>query len=111
MSDQQALDALHARLREKRKALTKSDEAVNTLTELIVTAVNGDAVTEIGSKVSISDAVKAADAMRQIHATLTADVASLEQQVKAIQSAMVAAKSGERLRAMTARLLQSKQQA
>lgn len=100
MSDQQTLVALHARLLEKRKALAKSDEAVNTLTELIVRAVNGDAVTETGSKLSINDVVKASDAMRQIHATMTADVAALEKQMLTIQRAIEMAQSMERLRAI-----------
>ena len=76
------LEALRARLAEKRVALKNSDAAVNTLTDLIVAAANGEAQAENGSRLSMAEAVRGADALRQIHTLLTEEVDKLEERIK-----------------------------
>lgn len=76
------IETLRARLNEKRAALQNSDAAVNTLTELIVAAANGEAQAENGSRLSMAEAVRGADALRQIHTLLTEEVDKLEQRVQ-----------------------------
>ncbi|MFD0667339.1 hypothetical protein ACT80S_06445 [Ramlibacter sp. MAHUQ-53] len=75
------LDALQARLAEKRIALEKSDAAINALTDLIVAAANGEATNEHGVRLSITEAVKGAEALRQVHAILSNEVADLERRI------------------------------
>lgn len=76
-----SIHAMETRLAQKREALTKSDAAINTLTDLIVAAANGEAVTESGARLSMSDAVRGADALRQVHAVITNDIETLEKQI------------------------------
>ncbi len=77
-----SIKALEARLAEKRAALAKSDTAINALPDLIVAAANGEAVTEHGSRLTMADAVKGADALRQIHSTLTGEIDAIEKRIE-----------------------------
>lgn len=97
-----SISAMEKRLADKRAALTKSDAAINTLTDLIVAAANGEAVTESGSRLSVSDAVRGADALRQIHATITGDIETLEKQIAKAKRMEERAPFEARLRAMVA---------
>lgn len=76
------IEAMRARLEEKRAALKNSDAAVNTLTDLIVAAANGEAQAENGTRLSMAEAVRGADALRQIYTLLTEDVDKLEQRIR-----------------------------
>ena len=76
------IDAIRARLEQKRAALKNSDAAVNTLTDLIVAAANGEAQAENGSHLSMTEAVRGADALRQIYTLLTEDVDKLELRIR-----------------------------
>ncbi len=76
------IEALRARLAGKYAALKNSDAAVNSLSDLIVAATNGEAQAENGARLSVVDAVRGADALRQIHALLTDEVDKLEQRIQ-----------------------------
>lgn len=74
----QKVAALLERLQEKRAALGRSDEAVNHIPALLVSALNGEAYVGDGHRLSISDATKGADAIRAVHQLITSEVADLE---------------------------------
>lgn len=76
------LDALTARLAEKLIARAESDAAVNALSGLITAAANGEAEVESGARLSMADAVKGADAIRQVHTLLCAEVDALEARIR-----------------------------
>ncbi len=95
-----SISAMEKRLADKRAALTKSDAAINTLTDLIVAAANGEAVTESGARLSVSDAVRGADALRQIHATITGDIETLEKQIAKAKRVEESAPFVDHLRAL-----------
>lgn len=97
------IEATRSRLTEKRAALHNSDSAINTLTDLLVAAANGEAVTESGARLSMSDVVKGADALRQVHAMLTTEVVDLEKRLEAEIRKVESARFSERLKVTAAR--------
>ena len=76
------LDTLTARLAEKLTARAESDAAVNALSGLITAAANGEAEVQSGARLSVADAVKGADAIRQVHTLLCAEVDDLERRIE-----------------------------
>ena len=76
------LDGLTTRLAEKLQARAESDAAVNALSGLITAAANGEAEVESGARLSMADAVKGADAIRQVHTLLCAEVDALEERIR-----------------------------
>lgn len=76
------LDALTSRLAEKLIARTESDAAVNALSGLLTSAANGEAEVESGARLSMADAVKGADAIRQVHTLLCSEVDALEARIR-----------------------------
>ena len=98
------IEATRSRLAEKRAALHNSDSAINTLTDLLVAAANGEAVTENGTRLTMSDVVKGADALRQVHAMLTTEVADLEKRLEAEIRKVESAKLSEHLKLTASRI-------
>lgn len=75
------ISSLREQLGLKKAALNSSHTAVNALSSLIVSAVNGEAIGDDGRKLSVTDVVKASDALRQVHDLLCSEVAALEKQL------------------------------
>lgn len=87
------LDTLTARLAGKLIARAESDAAVNALSGLITAAANGEAEVESGARLSMADAVKGADAIRQVHTLLCAEVDTLEASIRHEKQVIAHAKS------------------
>lgn len=87
------LDTLSARLAEKLIARAESDAAVNALSGLITAAANGEAEVESGARLSMADAVKGADAIRQVHSLLCAEIDTLEARIQHEKRVIAYAKS------------------
>lgn len=104
-----SIKALEARLAEKRAALAKSDTAINALPDLIVAAANGEAVTEHGSRLTMADAVKGADALRQIHSTLTGEIDAIEKRIEREHRVLQVAGSRARTESLLGKFTQQRQ--